>query len=140
MLLAPANDVCMSSSPGGETRTGRWQGNGAGGVRPQRLNNELAILGIMVNISADYYIESNREYGLGRPDIVIMPKDKSRKAYILKFKNEYTTSKKTAEDAAKEALAQIETKRYEEGLKNTGVKEVVKIGLGFKGKELKIRW
>ncbi|MCP4402444.1 MAG: AAA family ATPase [bacterium] len=98
------------------------------------------ILGIMVNISDEYYIESNREYGLGRPDIVIIPKDRNRKAYILEFKNEYTSSKKSVEDAAQEALTQIETKRYEEGVKNTGVKEIVRIGLGFKGKELKIRY
>lgn len=116
------------------------------------------ILGIMVNISDEYYIESNREYGLGRPDIVIIPKcyvesknqgnneiktkDRSelRKAYILEFKNEYTTSGKTVEDAAKEALQQIENRKYEEGVKNTGVKEVVKIGLGFKGKELKMAY
>lgn len=64
--------------------------------------------------------------------------DRNKKAYILEFKNEYTSSKATAEEAAKEALQQIESRRYEEGIKNTGVKDVLKIGLGFKGKELKL--
>jgi hypothetical protein len=35
-------------------------------------------------------------------------------------------------------LQQIEDRKYEEGVKNTGVSEAVKIGLGFKGKELKL--
>ncbi len=96
------------------------------------------ILGIMVSIPDDYYVQSNREYGLGRPDIVILPKDKNQNAYILELKNEYTSSKKTEDDAAKEALQQIKDKKYDEGVKNTGIHEVVKIGLGFKGKELKI--
>jgi pyruvoyl-dependent arginine decarboxylase (PvlArgDC) len=62
---------------------------------------------------------------LGRPDIVILPKDKSKNAYIMEFKNEYTSSNKTAEEAAKEAMKQIKDKKYEEGIKNTGVKDNV---------------
>ena len=75
---------------------------------------------------------------LGRPDLVILPKAKNKKAYILEFKNEYSFSKKTAAAAAGEALQQIVSRRYEEGVKNTGIKEVVKVGLGFKGKDLKL--
>lgn len=110
------------------------------GIEKEKYENFYhgLILGIMVNISDEYYIGSNREYGLGRPDIVMIPKDKSQKAYIIEFKNEYTSSKKTAEDAAREAIRQIEEKKYEAGVKNTGVKEVMKIGLGFKGKEMKV--
>jgi hypothetical protein len=96
------------------------------------------ILGIMVNISDSYYVLSNREFGEERPDIVIMPKDKNKKAYILEFKNEYTTSERTAEEVAKEALKQIEENKYDIGVMHSGVKEVVRIGLGFKGKELKL--
>jgi len=96
------------------------------------------ILGIMINISDEYYVQSNHEYGLGRPDIVILPKDKSKKAYILELKNEYTSSKKSVEQASNETLQQIVDLKYEEGVKNTGVKNILKIGLGFKGKELKV--
>ncbi len=96
------------------------------------------ILGIMVNISDEYNVLSNREFGEGRPDMVIMPKDKNKKAYILEFKNEYTTSQRAAEEAAREALKQIEEKKYDIGVMHSGVKEVVRIGLGFKGKEMKL--
>ncbi|QTL97470.1 AAA family ATPase [Iocasia frigidifontis] len=96
------------------------------------------MLGLMVNIVDDYYIESNKEYGLGRPDIVILPKDINKTGYIMEFKNVFVSSDKKVEDAAREALEQIEEKKYEEGLKKTGVKKFIKIGLGFKGKEVKV--
>lgn len=61
-------------------------------------------------------------------------------AFILDFKNEYTTSKNTAVEAAQQAMKQIKEKHYVQGVKKTGIKEVVKIGLGFKGKEVAIEW
>ena len=58
----------------------------------------------------------------------------------MEFKNEYTSSKKTADEAASEALRQIYDNKYEDGIKKTGVKKIVKIGLGFKGKEVSVKW
>ncbi len=98
------------------------------------------ILGLMLHMSDKYYIESNKEYGLGRPDIVILSKDVNKAAFIIEFKNVYTSSKKTTVEAAKEALEQIKEKQYEEGVKKTGVTKAIKIGLGFKGKEVSVEW
>lgn len=98
------------------------------------------ILGLMLYLSDDYYIESNKEYGLGRPDIVILPKDLNENVFIIEFKNEYTTSKNTVKQAAQKALEQIKENKYEEGVKKTGVEQVIKIGLGFKGKEVAVDW
>jgi Protein of unknown function (DUF1703). len=63
------------------------------------------ILGIMVNISDGYYVESNREYGQGRPDIVIIPKDKSKKAYILEFKKCVYDFEKICRGCSKRGIA-----------------------------------
>ena len=98
------------------------------------------ILGLMLYLSDDYYIESNKEYGLGRPDIVILPVNHKKTAYIIEFKNEYTTSDKKVEESAQEALQQIKDKKYEAGVKKTGVKKITKIGIGFKGKKTAIEW
>ncbi len=98
------------------------------------------ILGLMLHLSDNYYIESNKEYGKGRTDIVILPKELNETAFILEFKNEYTTSSKTSKEAAKEAMTQIKENQYEKGVKRTGVKQIIKIGLGFKGKEAAVEW
>ena len=71
------------------------------------------ILGLMLHLSDDYYIESNKEYGKGRPDIVILPKELNKTAFILEFKNEYTTSSKTSKELAKAAITQIKEKQYD---------------------------
>ncbi|MFW6022378.1 MAG: AAA family ATPase [Halanaerobiaceae bacterium] len=98
------------------------------------------LLGLMVNMGDDYYLCSNQEFGKGRPDIVILPKDVNNFAFIMELKNEYTSSKKTTADAAQEALEQIKEKEYEQGVKKIGVAKVIKIGIGFKGKEVDIKW
>ncbi len=41
---------------------------------------------MLVYIDKDYEIRSNRESGFGRYDVMIIPKDKSRKGIIIEFK------------------------------------------------------
>ena len=98
------------------------------------------MLGIMVNITDQYHVFSNREFGMGRPDLVLFPKEKEQRAYILEFKNEYTSSPKAIADIASQALKQIKEKKYVPGIKKMGVNRVTKIGLGFKGKEVEVCW
>lgn len=38
-----------------------------------------------------------------------------------------------------EALNQIDTKRYDMGLRNDGVKNILKLGIAFSGKKVKIK-
>ncbi|PUU95480.1 AAA family ATPase [Halanaerobium sp.] len=98
------------------------------------------MLGLMLYLDDNYYILSNQEFGQGRPDLVIMPEDKDSKAYVLEFKNEYSNSKVSVQKAAAEALKQIKEKEYPAGIKKTGVKRIVEIGLGFKGKKCSVRY
>lgn len=97
------------------------------------------ILGLMTYLSDQYYLESNKEYGPGRADIVLLPKDKEQDAFVMEFKNEYTTSDVSAGDAAEKALRQINEQKYAAALKKKGLKKVYKLGIGFKGKELALK-
>ncbi|TYQ16751.1 UNVERIFIED_CONTAM: PD-(D/E)XK nuclease superfamily protein [Acetivibrio alkalicellulosi] len=97
------------------------------------------MLGLFVGTSDNYIVESNKEYGLGRPDIVIIPKDTEKTAYVFEFKWDSTKGSKSLESLTKEALNQIKDKKYSEGIQKIyGHKNVKCIGIGFKGKELKI--
>ncbi len=96
-------------------------------------------LGLFMMIDPSYTVESNKEYGLGRPDIVIIPRDKTKTAYIFEFKWESTRGSKSLDVLTEEAIKQIREKKYEEGIKLIHEnKKVVCIGVGFKGKELKM--
>ncbi len=97
------------------------------------------MLGLFVSAGEKYTVESNKEYGLGRPDIVLIPKDTKNTAYIFEFKWESTKGPKPLEKLTEEAAKQIRDKKYEEGFRSVyGHEKVVCIGVGFKGKELKM--
>ena len=98
------------------------------------------MLGLLLYLDDNYYILSSQEFGKGRPDLVIMPKNKGNKAYILEFKNEYSSSKISVQKAAAEALAQIEDQQYDVGIKKAGIENIVNLGLGFKGKECAVEY
>ncbi|OPZ93852.1 MAG: putative AAA-ATPase [Firmicutes bacterium ADurb.Bin419] len=98
------------------------------------------MLGLFVSVGEKYAVESNKEYGLGRPDIVLIPKDIKNTAYILEFKWESTKGSKSLEKLTDEAVNQIKEKKYEEGFRSKyGHKKIVCIGVGFKGKDLKMQ-
>ena len=97
------------------------------------------ILGLFTLISGDFRIESNKEYGLGNPDIVFIPNDKNKTAYIFEFKWESTKGSKSLDILANDAVKQIRDKKYKEGVQAVhGHEDVVCIGIAFKGKEIKM--
>ena len=97
------------------------------------------MLGLFVQMGREFIVESNKEYGLGRPDIVIIPKDKDKTAYVFEFKWDSIRGSKTLDTLANEAMTQVKEKKYKEGVhKLHGYKNIVCIGIGFKGKELKM--
>lgn len=98
------------------------------------------ILGLFALIidkyNIQYEIKSNRETGRGRADISLTPKDLSNKGVILEFK--VAASYDELEKEAKDALAQIETLKYVREMELSGVKEILKVGVAFYGKEVEV--
>ena len=77
-----------------------------------------------------WLVKSNAEAGEGYSDISIQTPDKIGIIIELKY-----TDDGNLETACKEALEQIEEKKYAEGLKRRGMKKVIKYGIAFCGKE-----
>ena len=94
------------------------------------------IMGMGLYLEGEYITKSNIESGLGRYDFLIEPKNKSKRAFIMEFKS--TDSIEKLEEISKEALKQIEDKKYDISLKQNGIKEITYIGIAFCGKEIKI--
>ena len=94
------------------------------------------IMGMGLYLEGEYITKSNIESGLGRYDFLIEPKNKSKRAFIMEFKS--TDSVEKLEEVSKEALKQIEGKKYDISLKQNGIKEITYIGIAFCGKEIKI--
>ena len=96
------------------------------------------IMGMGLYLEGEYITKSNIESGLGRYDFLIEPKNKSKRAFIMEFKS--TDSVEKLEEVSKEALQQIEDKKYNVSLKQNGIKEITCIGIAFCGKQIKISY
>ena len=96
------------------------------------------IMGMGLYLEGEYITKSNIESGLGRYDFLIEPKNKSKRAFIMEFKS--TDSVEKLEEVSKEALQQIEDKKYDISLKQSGIREITYIGIAFCGKQIKISY
>ena len=96
------------------------------------------VLGMLVGLKDTYYVNSNRESGFGRYDIMLEPKDKNGNSFIMEFKVMENMEEKTIEDTIENAKKQIEEKRYEENLKERGFTNITKMVYAFNGKEFKM--
>ena len=96
------------------------------------------IMGMGLYLEGEYITKSNIESDLGRYDFVIEPKNKTKRAFIMEFKA--TDSIEKLEEVSKEALKQIEDKKYDVLLKQNGIKDIIYMGIAFCGKEIKISY
>ena len=98
----------------------------------------MLILGMMLYLDSEYTVLSNNETGYGRNDLALEPINKNNIGYIFEFK--IAKTEEELEEKAKEALNQIEEKKYPVLLKERGVKEIVYIGMAFYGKKVKVKY
>ena len=118
------------------------------GVYKEQFYHGL-MLGIILTLKNEYEITSNNFAGKGRYDLLLKPKnlEKRKEGIILELKvvnaMENLSEDKIFEKLENEcdiALQQIEKKEYASVLKNSGVENVLKIGIAFFGKELAVKF
>ncbi|PHH99540.1 ATP-binding protein [Fusobacterium polymorphum] len=95
-------------------------------------------LGMLIWLRDKYEVKSNGERGHGRYDAMLIPLDKIKLAYVFEFKVSKTIKGLTAK--AEEALEQIKEKQYDAGLKEKGISKIYRIGIAFKGKNVKVKY
>jgi len=81
---------------------------------------------------AGYYVESNKEHGNGRPDVVV--KDKRNRRVML-FEVKHVKANETLEHACKAAIEQMQWRRYSEAFTKEGYRTVIGYGIAFKEKD-----
>ena len=79
--------------------------------------------------AGQYLVVSNRESGTGRPDIIMKENKFRGRGVILETK--ITKDIRQMEEKCREALEQIETKRYEADLISDGYSPILKYGVCF---------
>ena len=97
------------------------------------------VLGMLVGLKDSYYVNSNRESGYGRYDIMLEPKDKNGNSFIMEFKVYREEKEKDINDTIENAKKQIEERKYEENLQEKGFTNITKMVFAFRGKEVKMQ-
>ena len=96
--------------------------------------------GIMVGLFggiSGYKMQSNREYGNGRPDLVLRPYNPRKPVIIFEFK--YRKRFNEMENGCNEALTQIEEKNYAQPFLDQGYQKLMKYGICFCEKTCMVR-
>ena len=96
------------------------------------------ILGMTLFLDRDYYINSNKESGLGRYDVIIEPKNKDNRGFILEFK--VVKDEENLDKVSKNAIKQIIDEKYDTQLKERGIKDITLVGITFFKKLLKVSY
>ena len=99
---------------------------------------QVFMIGLVGFLMGKYEIISNDESGYGRYDLAMIPIKSNEKAYLMEFK--ISKTKKGIEERAQKALKQIDEKKYDTKLKARGIKNILKIGIAFHGKEVKVAY
>ena len=97
---------------------------------------QVFMIGLVGFLMGRYEIISNNESGYGRYDLAMIPVRSNEKAYLMEFKISKTEKEMSLK--AEEALRQIDEKKYDTKLKARGIKNILKLGIAFHGKNVKV--
>lgn len=96
------------------------------------------MLGLCAVLGSQFKVRSNRESGLGRFDIELLPMVKGIPGFIFEFKHTKDINV-DLDSLANSALKQIEDMKYDTELNDFGVKDIVKIGIAFRQKSAVVK-
>lgn len=96
------------------------------------------MLGLCAVLGSQYKVRSNRESGLGRFDVELLPMIQGIPGFIFEFKHTKDINV-DLDSLANSALKQIDDMKYDTELKDFGVKNIVKIGIAFRQKSAVVK-
>lgn len=96
------------------------------------------MLGLCAVLGSQFKVRSNRESGLGRFDIELLPMVKGIPGFIFEFKHTKDINV-DLDSLANSALKQIEDMKHDTELNDFGVEDIVKIGIAFRQKSAVVK-
>lgn len=97
------------------------------------------VLGLIALMDNQYKIKSNRESGDGRYDICLIPREDRYPGIIIELKWKKDLNMNVLDRLADEALSQIDDMRYDSEMRHAGIKDILKLGIAFSGKNVSVK-
>ncbi len=98
------------------------------------------ILGMLLNLSREYEISSNRELGYGRYDVLVLPtKHRESPAIIMELKSIAGFYQEEPEKAIEDAVRQVQERGYALELEAKGYENILKIVVVSDGKKVWVK-
>ncbi|OGT68689.1 MAG: hypothetical protein A3J38_09550 [Gammaproteobacteria bacterium RIFCSPHIGHO2_12_FULL_45_9] len=107
------------------------------GQEPEKFYHGL-VLGLVVHLAKTHTVESNRESGWGRYDVMIIPHDVSQIGIVMEFKVAF--EHEMLKEIAESALTQIKSQHYAAALTHRQIHKILAIGLAFRGKKVCVQY
>jgi hypothetical protein len=114
---------------------------GAGPVSPRLRTEQVVhafVIGLLATLPSEFEVRSNRESGLGRPDVMIRPRRPGNPGVVLELKI-IKAGVKAPEAALREGLAQIRKNAYLAELTAAGASPAHAFVAAFDGKRVWVR-
>jgi hypothetical protein len=96
------------------------------------------VAGLLGALEPEYEVRSNRESGLGRPDVTVRPRQPGRPGAVLELKVA-AAGRRTLDEALAEGLAQVEAKDYTAELRAAGASPIHVFAVALDGKTVRVR-
>lgn len=107
------------------------------GNNPEKFYHGF-VLGLISSTLNTHIIKSNRESGFGRYDVMIFPKEIKPESIGLILEFKVADDDEELKKSAKEALEQINKRGYEVEMRQSNIKNIIKVGLAFRGKNVEV--
>jgi hypothetical protein len=105
------------------------------GKEPENFYHSF-VLGMLICLNKTHQVVSNRESGLGRYDLMLIPKNLTKPGIIIEFKKSIDESDEELNFASNQALAQIKDKKYATELEARGITKIISLGIALRGKKV----
>lgn len=96
------------------------------------------LLGLCASLQGKFRVESNREAGMGRAELLIAPLRPGQPGAVLELKVAYE-DEKTLDQALEEGVAQLKSRKYAVALEASGASPIQRWAVAFDGKEVRVR-
>ncbi|MGB8191775.1 MAG: PD-(D/E)XK nuclease domain-containing protein [Chitinophagaceae bacterium] len=106
---------------------------------PERVYHAF-LLGFFNSFREDFQLESNKEAGTGRFDLLLSPNTQDYKGMIVEVKRSDTIDPAKVQEQLEEALDQIISNKYATELQKNGHRSFIGLAAVFFGKELFLKY